>query len=509
MPEYKVYWGDTHLNLHPHDEPRFEEAFEEARRHLDLLPIAYYPMVFDTLPSGFRVESWHNRPRYLRQWELINDLCRKYNAPGEFVTFPGYEWHGDRTRWGDHNVYYFAEGQPLDDSEHIDDLYDALEARRGLAIPHHMGYMTAQRAKDWDHFRPELSPYAEVYSGHGSSEEPVNRFPQTNRSMGPWASGSSYLDALARGYRVGAMASGDNHNVFAGVYGHGLMGVWAEELTREGLWEAFLARRVYGVTGDRIVARYTINGAPMGADVANEGAVTATLDVECPQALDRVDWLRNGRVISTYVHEQEAAPDAGETELCRLRIEPGWGPRDNYGFYNYVKEWSGLVSLSKGRLSIVQGCWTEGGNRLEQVDERRIAFDTITRSTHRAPSQAFIVEVEAPTEARLTIDAAPFDVSFSVQDALQRTQLWADLEGCKRLVKERFALTPEEVENPDVYYQNALKLRVVQAVPDSAYRVRMELVDPEPPTGENWYYVRLSQRDGQAAWLSPIWVEQS
>ena len=30
--------------------------------------------------------------------------------------------------------------------------------------------------------------------------------------------------------------------------------------------------------------------------------------------------------------------------------------------------------------------------------------------------------------------------------------------------------------------------------------------DPDPPKGENWYYVKVTQADGECAWSSPVWV---
>ena len=32
-------------------------------------------------------------------------------------------------------------------------------------------------------------------------------------------------------------------------------------------------------------------------------------------------------------------------------------------------------------------------------------------------------------------------------------------------------------------------------------------VDNEPPQGESWYYVRVTQMDRNLAWSSPIWVK--
>ncbi|MDP6357386.1 MAG: DUF3604 domain-containing protein [Planctomycetota bacterium] len=505
---HKLYWGDSHLNLHSRDKERFEDAFQAARGHLDFLPLAYYPMDYYHTDEGLRVESWHNRPNFLKEWECIKQLCRQYHEPGGFVTFVGYEWGGNRTRWGDHNVYYFDEDNLLDDADDIDDLYANLRKTRALAIPHHVGYLTTQRAKDWDHFDPNLSPFVEIFSNHGLSETPINRWPQPNYAMGPWTNGSTVMDALARGLRVGIICSGDSHNAFGGVYGSGLMGVWADELTRESLWEAFLSRRVYGVTGDRMVLDYRVNEACMGSEIqSNGGPVKATIGADCPQEIDRIELIRNNRVFKTWSHQDGLLPSDADPVRCRIRIEPGWGPTVSYGYKAHEKKWVGGLSISEGEISVLQGCWTDFGNSISQESDQSVQFQTLTRGIRNQPSQAFMVEVRAPRSATIRFDADPFDVSFSVEEALGRTQLWADLEGIKAITEEQFGLKYDEIENPDVFFHNAYKLRICQAVTEPEFTAEVDFEDPNPPEGRNWYYARISQMNGQMGWTSPVWVD--
>ena len=48
--------------------------------------------------------------------------------------------------------------------------------------------------------------------------------------------------------------------------------------------------------------------------------------------------------------------------------------------------------------------------------------------------------------------------------------------------------------------------RVFSEQPDSVFYHRL-VEDPQPIPGESWYYLRVTQTDGQMAWSSPIWVE--
>ena len=315
-------------------------AFESARDYLDFFPIAYYPAHYYDTGTGLQTESVGMKEYFRPDWEMICRLVKQYHEPGRFVTFAGYEWTGDHTRWGDHNVFYPFDDPPLDVSMNIDDLYANLREVGGIAIPHHCGYLSGQRAKDWDHYDEELSPVVEVYSVHGSSEgcnTPIGMF--RNGSMGPRVSGATVQDALARGYRLGIIASGDNGTGFAGRWGWGLVAVKAAELTREAIWDAIMNRRVYGVTGDRIKLEYALEGAEMGSVLQSAGPVGLRAAVDCTQALDRLEVIRNGRVCRTHCHNGSWEPPAGGTVRAKVAFEFGWGPAPRYGLTVQDKEW--------------------------------------------------------------------------------------------------------------------------------------------------------------------------
>jgi hypothetical protein len=83
----------------------------------------------------------------------------------------------------------------------------------------------------------------------------------------------------------------------------------------------------------------------------------------------------------------------------------------------------------------------------------------------------------------------------------------------KALIQERFLLLPEEIENPDVFWHHAYKVKIHTAIPEAGYTASLEWVDEdmEPACtlqgGRNWYTLRVSELNGQMAWSSPIWVE--
>lgn len=491
-----------------------EKSFEAARDYLDFFPIVYYPAFFYATKEGLQVETVGFKGEFGPQWELVNVLVKKYHEPGRFVTFAGYEWTGDRTRWGDHNVFYFDDDQPLDLSVTIDELYANLRRRKGIAIPHHTGYLPGMRGKDWDHFDGDLSPFVEICSVHGSSEgcdTPIGLV--TNGSMAPRVSGGTYQDGLARGYRIGASASGDNANGFPGRHGLGLIACYAKELTRESLWEAFLARRVYAVTGDRIRLDFRINGHFMGEVLRASGALAIEARVVGTQALDRIELIKNNRVAATHCHNGSwEIPKRGKVRL-KVQIEHGWGPTARYGLKVGDRKWAGRLKAAKARIVSVEGCFTRQGQKIMRRSASECEYKLTTSPRTGAAlgecQQSIVFEIEGGLESKVRLECEEISASFTLRELMASSRCLVMWKQVERNVKEQFGLRRDEIENAeDVLYHNAYKIKVHKAAPEVGYRAALKFKDESPRRGRSFYYVRVSQLNGQYAWSSPIWVER-
>ena len=98
---------------------------------------------------------------------------------------------------------------------------------------------------------------------HGASESAAAPYPYLH-TMGPRDWRSTYHYGLAQGHLAGAVGSTDHHSAHPGSYGHGRLGAWAPELTRDVIWDAIQQRRVYALTGDRIALAFALNDGLMG-----------------------------------------------------------------------------------------------------------------------------------------------------------------------------------------------------------------------------------------------------
>jgi len=522
MTNYQIFWGETHHNTYQFgagQNPLLDDICRGAATYLDFYAMAYYTAYADAFRVGGHnvelagkqelvLEKWKDEARLKKEWAQVEAASSAHNRPGEFITFPGYEWQGDGS-WGDHNVYYRREGLPIFRVNSITELYDYLRHQQAIAIPHHTGYHVGRRAPNWAYCDDRLSPFAEIYSIHGCSESDEEWIGlRHNSHMGPGVAGGTYQDALDRGLHLGAICSTDNWSNMPGHYGHGLMACLADELTRNSLWEAFLARRVYGVTGDRIHLEFAVNGAPMGSRIPAGSKQTIRINVRGCDALDRIELLRNNRVIATHCHQGSwDLPQPGVPTRFKFRIEAGWGPRPNE-LSLPDRIWQGELCLAEGSFLNFEPCWVSPGQSVPTL-ANNIATFTMQSSTQDAakPSQnANIFEFEAVPEAELSIRLNGLEARDTVHAFAGGSRAMWFRDECVRMLHQHCGLEPNSHEREDPYYLMGYKAKLHRIIPEAGYQAEVAIEDDEPITGETHYRIRVEQRNGQRAWSSPIWV---
>jgi hypothetical protein len=155
-----------------------------------------------------------------------------------------------------------------------------------MVIPHHTGitfgdYTGADRGAAVDVDAVEdggLRPVMEIYSHHGQSDVyapqhvlayEFNRMRNLERRANSSVPGPHYAqDYWKTGRRFGVIASSDEHSGQGGRRHGGIAAVWADELTRDGIFAALRARRCYATTGERILVEFEVAGVPMGQEAA-------------------------------------------------------------------------------------------------------------------------------------------------------------------------------------------------------------------------------------------------
>jgi len=260
-PRPRVEWGARTLrpwfgNLHMHTNVSADGiAFEGA-------PVRNLWAACDVACLDFVSLTDHSGPIGPLTWRDQIRLADLWNRPGSFVTLYGYEWSSPR--FGHKNVIFVdaeeaAATTPLEPRKASPtDLWRHLGARRAITIPHAPSHGQA-RGTDWSYVDDDHQRLVEIFQRRGSYEydgAPLQPAP------GPqFHAGLSVRDALAAGHHLGIIASPDHRG------GLGLAGVWAEELTREAVFEALHARRTFGTTGAKMTLWLEVDGQPLGTRV--------------------------------------------------------------------------------------------------------------------------------------------------------------------------------------------------------------------------------------------------
>lgn len=395
---------------------------------------------------------------------------KELHVPERFVTFLGYEWSGNTPAGGDHNVYFLKDDQPIYRSSHaqIEDksdietdrypislLYDTFQGRQDVMIIPHIG----GRRAIFNYFRSELTPFIEIYSVHGHFE---------------WFA----REAMKASLKVGFIGGSDDHTCRPGAtnptskveaVNGGLMGVYAKNLTRESLWEAFKARHVYATTGQRIILRINCGSAMMGDEIHINQVPTINVEVIGTTGIEKVEIIRGLETIYDHAIEESTVL------LNTIRIR--WsGARVTTRRRN--TEWSGKITLDEGKIiSVKEYAFDLPWNRILTQEERLVSWSSLTSGDY----DGIILTVEAPENARIQFNTEPVSFMFQLKE-----------------LSEPLVIEAGEFE------QRVEVSRVSEKEPP--VNVIFEFTDKDIELGLNAYYVRVLQCDGEKAWSSPIFI---
>jgi hypothetical protein len=209
------------------------------------------------------------------EWDYLQRVADRYDAPGHFATLLAYEWTGKMYPGPGHKcVYYPRRGLPIvsrDDVPEGGQLVRQVRALGGFSSPHHIGWTGA----DAEGHDDDGQPLWEICSCHGCYEHGEHPLGQRG------ALRDQMVDVmLKRGLRFGFTGSSDSHGLLwhhgearkRDPYRTGLTGVLARAVTREAVMEALVARRCYATSGAKISLELTADGQPMGSELASDRA---------------------------------------------------------------------------------------------------------------------------------------------------------------------------------------------------------------------------------------------
>jgi hypothetical protein len=246
----------------------------------------------------------------------------------------------------------------------------------------------------------------------------------------------------------------------------------------------------------------------MGSTIEASRRQEVRVKVRGSDAVDRIEVLRDGRVMATHCHQGVwDIPRPGVRTRFKLRIEVGWGPRPNE-LDMPDRRWRGELSLSEGRFLNYEPCWVSPGQGVPKLDGETATFAmrSSTGDAIKPRQNALVFEFEAVPEAELMIRLNGLEERGNVLSFANGSRVMWFRDECVRTLHERCGLEPGSHEREDPYYHMAYKAKLHRAIPEAGYQAEFVVEDDETISGETHYRVRVEQRNGQRAWSSPIWV---
>ncbi|AIY00457.1 hypothetical protein ART_0858 [Arthrobacter sp. PAMC 25486] len=491
-----AYAGDLHNHCAiSYGHGTLADAYRNARLQLDFATVTGHAAWHDMPSEPAHVSDYHSAgfARLRGHWPEVQRLTEEVNVDGSFVSLLSFEWHS--MTYGDHCVYYKSGTGPLEPAQ-AQSLEELREVLRGLGkagleafvIPHHIGYRADRRGINWNTYDPELSPVVELVSMHGcgeSADAPRNYL----HTMGPRDAGSMADRGLELGNTFGFIGSTDHHSAHPGSHGHGRAMVWAEELTRDGIWDAIKNRRTYAATGDRIMLATSIDGHPMGAEYTNPGMREITVEVLGGDTVDYVEIMRNNEVIAK---SGPTAVDAFEFDGM-LAVSVGWGE------VGVLNRWNVQIEIR--------------GGRIQGVEPRFHGYDIVEPSAAEPDSFSFS-HWDQQDAQHLSFTTETHGNPNVLTDATQQMAL--HVTGNKNTVlsvtfngKQVHRTIGELLRGPQSEYLGGFltgAMLLHRAVPHTARHLTIEHTDTGTQAPRDQYYARVRQHNDHYAWSSPTFI---
>ncbi len=292
-----IYWGDLHthsaysldcvsnaaMDMSPDDLMKFAKY----RAGLDFFAVTDHHLPY--------WESWNKIGK--KEWLDTLKAINKNHEDGKFVVFSGIELSND---YGD-ICLIFKDAPNYDEIMHnylkyVSDFY-AQFGKNMMAIPHFHG--PGRRPEGtWREGMDDICHVLEVYSDHGSYER-EDIFENGRAWCKPFRADRCAAYFLKQGYKYGFAANSDDHKGHVGV--SGLTAVFAKELSREAIFEAYQKRHVYGTTNARIKLIFTANSKLMGSTIPVTEDKEFMIDVVGENTLKKVELFRNAELHKQFI----------------------------------------------------------------------------------------------------------------------------------------------------------------------------------------------------------------
>jgi uncharacterized protein DUF3604 len=481
-PQQRIYWGE----LHGHS--GWEEGVGTVPR--------YYEFARDVAYLDFASLTGHDLFLSQRGWDEIRRETEKANRTGQFVAYMGYEWTQQFRNGGHHNVFFKTDkGNYVTrwEAPKPNQLYEKLRAIDStdnvLIIPH------AHEPADWNYNDAEMERLVEIFSMHGSFEYFGQRF-------------------LKRGYRMGLVAASDDHTGHPGYSPaiistrNGLAAVYAEKLDRENIWRGMKERATYATSNaTRPVVKITVDDKRVGEAVATGTLPTINARVLGTAAIDHIDVMHNGQV--EYRRDYLSPRPDDPTAIQVMFHTPTETAGDELAAPKGGVAWAGWIEVTGGgRIASIEPLNVDHfTDQFHHVDAQRVWFSCRTRGDFDG---VLIRLSQAPADTLVRVTVSALSGSAGGTGASGQVTWPVGVPSRTPLHEVSFKLSDVAQHQAEFKVTPNAFIYARKARANGAWDVSFSYRPAKVPAQDDYYYLRVVQIDGEAAWVSPVWIgEQS
>lgn len=529
----KCFFGDIHNHCNAsYAHGDLSDALANARLQLDFVSVtghSSWPDIPDRKSPLISLVDYHNKGfnKLEKNWHEFISEFNKWNKPGEFICFPSYEIHSMQD--GDHTVYFKTFNDKMFKPKCITEFQriirtinkEDINNNEAFITPHHIGYKTGYRGINWEIFNEDVSPVIEIISMHGCSENENSYFSYLH-TMGPCESMNTMQGGLEKGFHFGVIGSTDHHSAHPGSYGYGKVAIWAEELTQDAIWTALKNRQCYAVSGDRIILDFKINECEMGSINNFSKRRNIKISLIGGDAIEYIEIIKNNDVFKRFNYSdqvEKSNKNLLEKEFSENFISSSYDYEETSGIKDeplkskiYFEFGWGEIGVKKDwdiHLNLVNGKIISAEPRLHGID----VIDPEQKHAEEYQFSTFLFENNKvflrtatwgnPTPLTHTNQGVSLEIEAeSISDA------YFELKVNNHIYRKTLK---ELSEKSTVFYMKKFlsgAVKIHKLIPSSSYTKKEIMNDTGEGEHEDFYYIRVKQRNNQWAFSSPIWIKK-